>query len=159
MPVDFLTFEQKDSYGKFSGEPNEVQLARYFHLDEIDLKFINNRRGDHNRFGVALQLSCVRFLGIFLTDLSQVPTNAQWFIASQLNIIDISVLVMYAGRETTHREHTALIRNQYQYLDFEWPWSFRLTRLLFARSWTGNERPSILFDLATSWLRGLKPNS
>jgi Domain of unknown function (DUF4158)/Tn3 transposase DDE domain len=152
MPVDFLTFEQKDSYGKFSGEPNEVQLARYFHLDEIDLKFINNRRGDHNRFGVALQLSCVRFLGTFLTNLSQVPTKAQWFIASQLDIIDISVLVMYADRETTHREHTALIRNQYQYLDFGWPWSFRLTRLLFARSWTGNERPSILFDLATSWL-------
>jgi len=32
------------------------------------------------------------------------------------------------------------------------PWSFRLNRLLFSRTWISNERPSLLFDLATSWL-------
>ena len=53
MPVDFLTSEQKASYGQFSWEPNEVQLARYFHLDEADLAFINIRRRDQNRFDVA----------------------------------------------------------------------------------------------------------
>lgn len=152
MPVDFLTSDQKASYGKFAGEPNEIQLARYFHLDETDLTFIKQRRGDQNRFGIALQLGCARFLGTFLSDLSQVPVGVQWFVAQQLGITDIAVVLTYAQRETTRREHTALIRDQYQYREFTWPWSFRLNRLLYTRSWISNERPSLLFDMATCWL-------
>ncbi|QFT09991.1 MULTISPECIES: Tn3 family transposase [Vibrio] len=152
MPVDFLTNEQKSSYGQFQGEPNDVQLARYFHLDEADLVFIRMRRGEHNRFGVALQLGCARFLGTFLTDLTQVPKNTQRFVARQLGITNIAILNDYAHRETTRREHASLIRTQYHYREFSWPWSFRLIRLLYTRSWISNERPSLLFDLATGWL-------
>lgn len=152
MPVDFLTSEQKGNYGQFTGEPNEVQLTRYFHLDEADRAFLFQRRGDQNRLGVALQLGCVRFLGTFLTDLSRVPINVQWFVARQLGITDIDILSTYAQRETTRREHAAQIRTQYQYREFTWPWSFRLSRLLYTRSWISNERPSLLFDLATGWL-------
>lgn len=50
MLVDFLTTEQKNSYGQFNEKPNDVQLARYFYLDEADLAFITQRRGEHNRF-------------------------------------------------------------------------------------------------------------
>lgn len=153
MPVDFLTPEQKSGYGQFAGEPNEMQLTRYFHLDEFDLELTFDRRGDQNRLGFALQLTSVRFLGTFIYDLLSVPYNVQVFVASQLSIEDVGVLADYAQRETTKREHAAFIREQYGYREFTAPlWSFRLNRLLYTRSWISNERPSLLFDFATSWL-------
>lgn len=153
MSVDFLTTEQKTQYGQFSGEPNEVQLARYFHLDETDLALIANRRGDQNRLGFALQLTAARFLGCFLSDLTLVPAIVQTLVATQLSIDDITVLAGYAQRETTKREHTALIRKYYDYHEFtETPWGFRLSRLLYTRAWISNERPSLMFDFATAWL-------
>lgn len=118
MPVDFLTDEQKAHYGQYVEEPDEFQLARYFHLDKTDLAFIAERRGDQNRLGSALQLTSARFLGTFLTDLSLVPLNAQIFVAGQLSITDIAVLNDYGKRETTKREHTSLIREYYGYRDF-----------------------------------------
>jgi hypothetical protein len=153
MAVDFLTEEQKAQYGQYVGEPDEFQLARYFHLDKTDLSFIAERRGNQNKLGSALQLTSVRFLGTFLTDLSLVPVNAQIFVAGQLSLADITVLNDYGKRDTTKREHTALIREYYGYRDFnQMPWVFRLSRLLYAKSWISNERPSLLFEFATTWL-------
>src|SRR5690606_34302297 len=121
--------------------------------DKTDLAFIAERRGDQNRFGVALQITSARFLGTFLSDLSRVPLNIQTFIAGQLSISDMTVLYDYAKRDTTKREHTALIREYYGYRDFnEFPWAFRLSRLLYARTWISHERPILMFDFATAWL-------
>lgn len=145
MPVDFLTTEQTESYGRFTGEPDELQLARYFHLDEADKEFIGKSRGDHNRLGIALQIGCVRFLGTFLTDMNHIPSGVRHFTARQLGIRDITVLAEYGQRENTRREHAALIRQHYQYREFAWPWTFRLTRLLYTRSWISNERPGLAF--------------
>ncbi|HBX1977570.1 TPA: GTP 3',8-cyclase MoaA [Klebsiella pneumoniae] len=80
------------------------------------------------------------------------PSGVRHFTARQLGIRDITVLAEYGQRENTRREHAALIRQHYQYREFAWPWTFRLTRLLYTRSWISNERPGLLFDLATGWL-------
>ncbi|NOZ54444.1 MAG: Tn3 family transposase [Gammaproteobacteria bacterium] len=153
MAVDFLTVEQRAQYGQFSCEPSEVQLSRYFHLDEADLALISNRRSEQNKFGFALQLTSARFLGTFLSDVTLVPANVQVFVAQQLLIKDVSVLEDYAQRDTTKREHTALIRKHYGYHEFsDSSWAFRLSRLLYTRAWISNERPSLMFDFATAWL-------
>ncbi len=86
------------SYGRFTGEPDELQLARYFHLDEADKEFIGKSRGDHNRLGIALQIGCVRFLGTFLTDMNHIPSGVRHFTARQLGIRDITVLAEYGQR-------------------------------------------------------------
>ncbi|STB39184.1 Transposase and inactivated derivatives, TnpA family [Citrobacter koseri] len=70
MPVDFLTTEQTESYGRFTGEPDELQLARYFHLDEADKEFIGKSRGDHNVWALPCKLDVSVFLGTFLTDMN-----------------------------------------------------------------------------------------
>jgi hypothetical protein len=71
----------------------------------------------------------------------------------QLNIRRPEVLTRYAERVTTLREHTALIKEYYGYHEFgDFPWSFRLKRLLYTRAWLSNERPGLMFDFATAWL-------
>ena len=153
MAADFLTDKQTQNYGRYAAEPNEIQLARYFHLDERDLTFINLRRGRHNRLGIALQLTTARFLGTFLPDLMQIPPGVQFYVARQLNIRYPEIISRYAQRENTRCEHHGLIRQHYSYHDFgDFPWSFRLKRLLYTRAWLSNERPGLMFDFATAWL-------
>jgi len=107
MPIEFLTEEQKIQYGRFSGEPNETQLARYFHLDVSDIALINKRRGDYNRFGFAIQLTTVRFLGTFLPDPTKVPPCVRRFVAHQLGITNIGCLGKYLERKSTRYSHSA----------------------------------------------------
>lgn len=153
MPVDFLTTEQKDSYGQFNGEPNDIQLARYFHLDEFDLELIQKKRGKHNRLGFALQLTSIRFLGTFALDFNRIPFSVSHYVARQLGISNVEVLARYALRKNTQWEHHREIKQTYGYRELsDGSLGFCLIRQLYSHAWIANERPSVMFDHATAWL-------
>ncbi|HEY8801889.1 MAG TPA: DUF4158 domain-containing protein, partial [Candidatus Dormibacteraeota bacterium] len=153
MPTEFLTDEQGQAYGDYLGPPSTQQLSRYFHLDDADRERVNDRRGAGNKLGFAVQLTTVRFLGTFLAEPTDVPSDVVAYVAAQLGIRDVACLADYAARPTTAWEHAAEIRRIYGYRDFTDPAEgFRLVRWLYTRAWLSSEEPSVLFDLATARL-------
>ncbi|MGB3613020.1 MAG: Tn3 family transposase, partial [Elainellaceae cyanobacterium] len=153
MPVRFLTVEQQQSYGRYQGTPTDVQLDRYFHLDDADRRLVRARRGDHNRLGFAVQLGTVRFLGTFLANPIEVPPNVVDYLAQQLEVASTSSLPAYLEREETRWGHADLIQHRYGYQDFSTqPEHWQFIRWLYARAWVGTEGPSVLFDIATAQL-------
>lgn len=151
MPVDFLTAEQEQQYGRFAGEPSLDQLSRYWHFDNADLQVIRQRRGLHNWLGFALQLGAVRFLGSFAPALQDIPQGARQYVAAQLGVRNLDCLRDY--QEQSRWRHSEEIRRRYGYVEFtSQPAHWRLVRWLYARTWTSHERPSVLFDLVTARL-------
>jgi TnpA family transposase len=152
MPVSFLSQEQRENYGRYTGAPSPDDLARYFHLDDTDLSLIAQKRGEHNRLGFAVQLGTVRYLGTFLEDPLAVPTPILHAVAKQLCIEKMASLQGYCVGEQ-RRQHAAEIRTRYGYVEItERQVGLRLTRWLYALCWTGTDRPSVLFERATTWL-------
>ena len=49
MPVEFLTDEQAEAYGKFAEEPTRPELERFFFLDDVDRDLIALRRTKHHQ--------------------------------------------------------------------------------------------------------------
>lgn len=156
MPVEFLTDEQAEAYGKFAEEPTKPELERFFFLDDVDRDLIALRRTQHHQLGFALQMCTVRYVGLFLgEDPLDVPWPVVEHLAQQLGIEDASCVKRYTDRRQTVYDHAWEIRDAYryhQYEDHEWGRKFRA--FLHGRAWTAHaEGPKALFDHSVGWLR------
>ncbi len=152
MPVSVLSPAQRDSDGQYLGDPSTHELARDFHLDDSDHTQIVETRGDANRLGFALPLTTVRFVGTFLDDPTAVPPAVLATMSRQRGIDTTTDLT--GDRDGKWRvAHAAQIRTEQGYRDLaDRAAGFGLTRWLYAQCWTGTDRPSALFDRATTWL-------
>jgi Domain of unknown function (DUF4158) len=131
IPLVFLTDAQVAACGRFDGVPSRADLERFF-LDDADKELIGDRRGDHNRLGVMLQVMTVRYLGVFLEDPLDVPWPVVQYLAEQLGTADPSCIKRYTERAKTAYEPAWEIRKAYGFrvledeqlvADFCWPWS------------------------------------
>ena len=84
MPARFLTKEQRVSYDGYTHDPSIEELGSKFFLDDLDKRFIKQRRGEKNRIGLAVQLCTARYLGYFLTDLRSAPDEVVRYVGCQL---------------------------------------------------------------------------
>lgn len=108
-------------------------------------------RSDTNKLGYAVQLTTVRFLGVFLTDCDETPDVVVRFVAAQL-AVEADAFKPYAEAKIRF-EHTATIRDRYGYEPYgSGATHAAFLRWLWRRAWTTQEAPSQLLDRATAWL-------
>jgi hypothetical protein len=148
----FLTAKQLAARCWFDGAPSSEELERFFFLDDEDRKIVAKRRGDANRLGFALQLTTVRFLGMFLDDPLDVPSVVLDELAAQLVIADPSCVKTYVERANTRWEHRREICRVDGWREFV---SVReeLGRWIDHRAWTTGSGPKAIFDGVIVWLR------
>ncbi|MFC4117500.1 DUF4158 domain-containing protein [Nonomuraea zeae] len=106
MPVDFLSGSEAAKYGRYDAPPSRAEMEKIFFLDNVDVALIKGHRGRHIRYGFALQLVTVRYLGCFLADPLKVPNEVLDVVAAQLGIEDPSCVKRYTERNKTRLEHT-----------------------------------------------------
>jgi TnpA family transposase len=152
MPVEFLTDEEAAAYGAYQGVPSQAEMEKLFFLDAADRRLVARRRGDHNRLGFAMQLTTVRYLGLFLPDPLAVPGEVVGYLAGQLKIADPGCVGRYTKRRNTKFEHAEEIKAEFGLHDFE-EREKELRDWVDARAWTTGDGPKAIFADAVRWLR------
>ena len=71
-------------------------LIEHYVLSEQDISLIRQRRGDHNRLGIAVQLALLRFPGTALQADETPPKELINFLARQLHVPSSTQLRRYA---------------------------------------------------------------
>jgi hypothetical protein len=151
--TEFLSAEQADGYGRFTGVPSVEDLERYFFLDDTDLKLVRAHRGRASRLGFALQLTTVRYVGTFLDGPTDVPQAVLEYLAEQLAVRKPAAVVRdYLMREMTRFEHRWEICEVDGWCDFAQARD-ELARWVDRRAWTTGDGPKSIFDGAVGWLR------
>jgi TnpA family transposase len=152
VPVEFLSDLEAAAFGRYDRDPSREELDRVFFLDDGDRTLIARRRGDHNRLGFALQLTTVRWLGVFLPDPIAVPEVVLVYVAGQLQVGDPSCVSRYLERRRTRFEHVEEIKLVCGLREFAQARS-EFEEWVRARVWMTGDGPRAIFVDTVGWLR------
>jgi TnpA family transposase len=109
MPTRFLSDAEIERLESFPEAIDERDLARFFALDEEDLRFVRRQHSPAGQLGVALQLYALRWLGFVPDDLTAAPPEV---IAALSGVLDVPprAIFDYSVRPQTRRGHRPLVR-------------------------------------------------
>lgn len=88
----------------FAFPDDEGELIRLGTLSRTDLTFIRHHRGDHNRLGIAVQMTYLRYPSRMLGESEAPHPPLLGIVAAQLKVTP-AAWSLYATRDETRREH------------------------------------------------------
>ena len=151
MVVQVFTDEELDGLRGFP-EIGRDELFRFFTLSAADLAFVDpgRGRGAADRFGLAVALCTLPWLGFVPDKVSSLPSVAVARLADQLGVYP-DELRSYGRRAKTRTEHLRLVA---KYLGWRMPTTLELKELnefLLARAME-HDSPVLLFRLGCEYL-------
>ncbi len=150
-----LTEEQRKEFVEISAHISDLEIARYYTLNQQDITLINQNRRDYNRVGFALQICHIRHLGSICNDINNIPNSIICHICNQLNIQKFDSLKEYGIRRATKSTHIQTIKEVYQYISFEECNDSKLREYLMEYAME-NDNQLRLMRLAINYLRNNK---
>jgi TnpA family transposase len=88
----------------FAYPHDEGELIRLGTLSRTDLTFVRHHRGDHNRLGIAVQMTYLRYPSRVLGESEAPHPPLLGIVAAQLKVAP-AAWSFYATRDETRREH------------------------------------------------------
>ncbi|WP_405814297.1 Tn3 family transposase [Streptomyces sp. NBC_01390] len=125
----------------------------HLRLGEEDQRLIQGKRGEHNRLGLAVQLTVLRLLGRFQTDMERIPKDLVLRVGEQLGISDpLAKIILYGENGDTVRDHVREIRREHGWASFP-EGEAQLVAWLEDRLKYSTDGPKAMTLQALIWLR------
>lgn len=149
----FLTEAQRHHLSKLPDDISQEQLIQYFMLTELDLSIVPVRSPAYSRFGFALSLCSLRFLGFIPEQFNQTPDSITNFLLKQLDIATLPHnLDQYGVRSQTKSDHAAVIEKHLGFRRFNKHDQAQLAQWLLPQAME-HDRPTLLLKLLLGKLK------
>ncbi|MDT5355162.1 MAG: hypothetical protein QOJ56_3694, partial [Mycobacterium sp.] len=156
MPVRYLSDPELARLSSWPDELADEDAVTYFTLSADDLAWLAGFNRQHNRLGVAVQLSTLPWLGWIPDDLAACPPTALDRLAQALDVAPDTSSVLLAGyggwQGRTRREHRARVLARLGWRLCAAGERKLLDEFLLARA-LEHDAPGVLLQLACDWLR------